>query len=99
MSGNRFYPEMVTRYRGPGTAAAAGLSKHPAMSTGQPTSSQQSAHRSPLAEARRLLESERCVWCEQRPRLHVSLLCGECARHDPEGVFTAPVRDAQRVTG
>jgi hypothetical protein len=56
-------------------------------------------HPSPVAQARRLLESELCVWCERRPRLAVSLLCVECARHDPEGVFASPVGAAQHVRG
>jgi len=89
---------MVTRYRGPGTAAAVDLSKHPPMAGARPTSTSKSAPASPIAEARQLLDSELCVWCEQRPRLAASMLCVECARHDPDGVFAAPVRYTQSAT-
>jgi len=89
---------MVMRYRGPGTAAAADVSEHPAMAGARPTSTSKSAPASPIAEARQLLDSERCVWCEQRPRLAASMLCVECARHDPDGVFAAPAGHTHSAT-
>jgi len=42
---------------------------------------------SPLQQARALMESGRCVWCESAPATAASYLCRDCVREDPDGLL------------
>jgi len=37
-----------------------------------------------------LLESDRCIWCEDEPKAATSHLCESCRVEDPDGLLRRP---------
>jgi hypothetical protein len=44
----------------------------------------------PIQQAFELLESDRCIWCEDAPKAATSHLSARCRVEDPDGLLRRP---------